>query len=65
VHPFYEDDVPGLTKLIGADRVVFGSDYPHPEGLAEPLSFMDELDGLPHDDVARIMGGNLAEALHL
>jgi predicted TIM-barrel fold metal-dependent hydrolase len=65
VHPFYEDDVPGLTKVIGADRVIFGSDYPHPEGLAEPLSFLDELEGLPHDDVVRIMGGNLAEALQL
>ena len=37
----------GLIELMGADRVVFGSDYPHPEGMAEPLTFVDELEGLP------------------
>ena len=42
VHPFHEEDPIGLVELLGADRVLFGSDYPHPEGLAEPLSFVDE-----------------------
>jgi predicted TIM-barrel fold metal-dependent hydrolase len=55
----------GLVELLGADRVLFGSDYPHPEGLAEPLSFVDELDGLAHDDVAKIMGGNLNRMMGL
>ncbi len=59
VHPFHEEDPVGLVRLLGADRVVFGSDYPHPEGLADPISFVDELQGLPADDVAKVMGGNL------
>ena len=59
VHPFHEEDPMGLIELIGADRVLFGSDYPHPEGMSDPLSFVDELDGLDHGDVAKIMGGNL------
>ena len=59
VHPFHEEDPMGLVELLGADRVLFGSDYPHPEGLADPLSFVDELKALPHGDVAKIMGGNL------
>jgi predicted TIM-barrel fold metal-dependent hydrolase len=63
VHPFHEDDPMGLIDLIGADRVVFGSDYPHIEGMAEPLTYVKELDGLPHEDVAKVMGGNLAEVM--
>jgi predicted TIM-barrel fold metal-dependent hydrolase len=59
VHPFHEEDPVGLIELLGADRVLFGSDYPHPEGMADPLSFVDELHSLPADDVAKIMGGNL------
>jgi predicted TIM-barrel fold metal-dependent hydrolase len=61
VHPFHEEDPVGLAQLIGADRILFGSDWPHPEGLADPISFVDELAGLPDEDVRRIMGGNLAE----
>ena len=63
IHPFHEEDPHGLIKLIGADRVVFGSDFPHPEGLAQPRSYVDELAGLPEADIARIMGGNLAEVV--
>ena len=36
VSPFFENDVVELAQLLGADRVLAGSDYPHPEGLAEP-----------------------------
>ncbi|HUY65177.1 MAG TPA: amidohydrolase family protein [Acidimicrobiales bacterium] len=63
VHPFHEEDPVGLIQLLGADRVLFGSDYPHPEGLADPLSFVDELTSVPHDDVAKIMGGNLGRLM--
>ncbi len=60
VHPFHEDDPRGLADLIGIDNVLFGSDYPHPEGLADPISFVDELDDFSEDEKAKIMGGNLA-----
>jgi predicted TIM-barrel fold metal-dependent hydrolase len=63
VHPFHEEDPVGLAELIGADHILFGSDWPHPEGLADPLSFVDELAGLPDEDVRRIMGGNLASLI--
>ena len=59
VHPFHEEDVAGLVDLLGSDHVLFGSDFPHPEGLADPLQYVDDLEGLPRDDVAKIMGGNL------
>jgi len=59
VHPFHEEDPKGLVEVLGADRVLFGSDYPHPEGLADPLNFVDDLKGLPDEDIKLIMGGNL------
>jgi predicted TIM-barrel fold metal-dependent hydrolase len=59
VHPFLEDDVLGVVDTLGADHVLFGSDFPHPEGIGEPISFVDKLDGLPAPDVALIMGGNM------
>jgi predicted TIM-barrel fold metal-dependent hydrolase len=65
VHPFHEDDPMDIVRLIGADRVLFGSDYPHPEGLAEPVAYVDRLEGLSRDEIARIMGGNLADILKL
>ncbi|MQY18789.1 amidohydrolase family protein [Nocardia macrotermitis] len=63
VSPFYEEGVTDLIDLIGVDRVLFGSDYPHPEGLAEPTHFADMLGHLPEADQAKIMGGNLARLL--
>ena len=61
VSPFHEDDIAGLIDLIGVDHILFGSDFPHPEGLAEPRSYLDHLPPeLPDEDVAKIMGGNLA-----
>lgn len=65
VHPFHEDDTLGLIDLIGIDNVVFGSDYPHPEGLADPISYVDELQGLSEDDIAKVMGGNLARLMNV
>jgi predicted TIM-barrel fold metal-dependent hydrolase len=63
VHPFHEEDPIGLVKLLGADHVLFGSDYPHPEGLGDPISFVDDLGALPSADVAKIMGGNLGRLM--
>ena len=58
VSPFFEDDVLKLVDRMGADRVVFGSDYPHAEGLADPVSFEKEIHGLPETDVRKIMHDN-------
>ena len=63
VHPFHEENPRGLIEMVGIDRVVFGSDYPHIEGMSQPLTYVDELEGLSHDDIAKVMGGNLAEAM--
>ncbi len=61
--PYPEDDVVSLVELMGTEHVLFGSDYPHPEGLAEPNAFVDLLDGLDSRAVRRIMADNTLELL--
>ena len=63
IHPFHEEDPQGLIDLIGIDNVMFGSDYPHAEGMYDPVSFVDQLEGLSEDDKAKVMGGNLARIM--
>jgi predicted TIM-barrel fold metal-dependent hydrolase len=63
ISPFWEEDLNELADLIGEDRVLFGSDYPHPEGLADPVSYTDELEGASDERVRKIMGGNLARLM--
>lgn len=46
VSPYHEEDAVALAELIGVHRVLFGSDFPHPEGLAEPADFARQLQGL-------------------
>jgi predicted TIM-barrel fold metal-dependent hydrolase len=65
VNPFWEESVTGLIDLLGADRVCFGSDFPHPEGLADPLGWVDELDDVPAADIAKIMSSNMFGLLGL
>ncbi len=63
INPFWEESVHGLIELVGAERVCFGSDYPHPEGLDEPLAWQTEIADLARSDVERIMSSNLRELL--
>ncbi len=59
ISPYYEDDVVALARTIGADHVIFGSDFPHPEGLGNPLDFLHEIEELSAQDQQQIMSGNL------
>ena len=43
INPFWEDDVHEVVELMGSDRVIFGSDWPHIESMPEPLDYVDEL----------------------
>ena len=58
VSPFFEDDVMGLIDVVGPDKVVFGSDWPHAEGLADPTSFIKEIDSVSDADAKKIMHDN-------
>jgi predicted TIM-barrel fold metal-dependent hydrolase len=63
ISPFWEEDMFELSQIVGVDRVLFGSDYPHPEGLADPVTYVDALKKFSEPDVAKIMGGNLARLI--
>jgi predicted TIM-barrel fold metal-dependent hydrolase len=41
--PSDAEDLAALAGTIGVERILFGSDWPHGEGLAEPLTFSKEL----------------------
>jgi len=63
VSPFPEEDVVGLADLIGVERVLFGSDWPHPEGNVEPVDYVSCLNKLAPDDVRKIMRDNALSLL--
>lgn len=65
VSPFYEEGIDDLIDLIGVDQVLYGSDWPHPEGLGEPTHYVTALQHLPVEDQAKIMGGNLGRLVTL
>jgi predicted TIM-barrel fold metal-dependent hydrolase len=58
VSPFHEDDVALLKELLGADRLLMGSDYPHAEGLADPTEYVRELRGFSAPEVRLTMREN-------
>ena len=66
LHIFHEPDPKGLLDLgIPADRLMFGSDFPHPEGMGDPLNYSEVVKDLPADDQELIMGGSVAKAMHV
>jgi predicted TIM-barrel fold metal-dependent hydrolase len=45
INPFWEDDVREVAEMMGPERVIFGSDWPHIEGMPQPLDYLEELEG--------------------
>ncbi len=43
INPFWEDDVHEVAERMGPERVIFGSDWPHIEGMPQPLDYLSEL----------------------
>ncbi len=59
VNPYHEEDHALLAELIGPDRVVFGSDFPHPEGLPEPAIFVERIQSqFSADDLRLVLRDN-------
>ena len=63
VSPYHEEDVVALAGEVGVSQVVFGSDYPHAEGLADPASFEEIIAELPAEERQMIMRGNALRLL--
>lgn len=65
VAPFVEDDPADLAKHIPVERILFGSDWPHAEGLPSPSDYFDTLSGFSDADVRKIMGDNARELTYV
>ena len=61
MNPFWEDDVDEVVELMGADRVIFGSDWPHIEGMPQPLDYLVELKNLTPEQTKQVMLDNVME----
>ena len=58
MNPFWEDNVYEIIELMGADHVIFGSDWPHIEGMPTPLDYLEEIKDLNEDDLQLVMRDN-------
>jgi predicted TIM-barrel fold metal-dependent hydrolase len=58
VAPFYEDRIEALRDIHGADRILLGSDWPHPEGLAEPRKWIKDFVALGETDMRKALRDN-------
>ncbi|MGZ8764229.1 MAG: amidohydrolase family protein [Acidimicrobiia bacterium] len=61
INPFWEDDVYQIVEHVGSARVIFGSDWPHIEGMPEPLDYVRELKDFGADTRRQILHDNAAE----
>jgi len=60
VAPYYENDLNQVKEYLGIDRILFGSDWPHTEGLSDPLDYLKDIEraGLSTSDRDKIIRHN-------
>jgi len=63
VSPYHEEDVAALCELLGPSQVLFGSDWPHPEGVARADEWFEVVAPLPEEQQRMVMRNNLAGLL--
>ena len=54
---------PNWPSVIGVEKILFGSDWPHGEGLENPVSFTEELAGFSDADIRKVMRDNALDLL--
>ncbi len=57
--PYPEESVSRVAEVSGWDCLVFGSDFPHSEGLPDPLQYVSQLGNIDEKTVYKLMRGNL------
>jgi predicted TIM-barrel fold metal-dependent hydrolase len=50
VSPFYEDRLDALRDLLGPGHILMGSDFPHAEGLADPATYIKDLQNFGYSE---------------
>ena len=64
--PYYEGDIASLVSVVGDERLLAGSDYPHPEGTKDPIGrFEKALDrhAVPEPDRQRFYADNFRDLI--
>ena len=61
INPFWEDNVHSLLELMGPERILFGSDWPHIEGMPTPLDYLEELTGLEQKVIDLVVRDNVTD----
>jgi len=69
VYATFQDDVPGIRcrDLIGTDRLMWGSDYPHFDSTFPKSreAIARNFEGVPEDEQHAILGGTMVEVYNL
>ena len=66
VSPYPEDDHGAILEMLPTENVIFGSDWPHPEGIASPRNYPDYMPpDLSAEAIRMIMRDNARALLGL
>jgi predicted TIM-barrel fold metal-dependent hydrolase len=65
VAPYPEENVERVIEAVGVEPITFGSDFPHGEGLPDPMMYLSQLKNCTQEQVKAIMRDNLAGVLGL
>jgi predicted TIM-barrel fold metal-dependent hydrolase len=60
VAPYPEENVDRIIESVGVEPIAFGSDFPHGEGLPDPMLYMAQLKNCTDEQKKAIMRDNLA-----
>ncbi|HRW37307.1 MAG: amidohydrolase family protein [Acidimicrobiales bacterium] len=63
ISPYYEDDMARLRDAVGIERLMFGSDFPHTEGLPDPIAFVKDIPEFDEAETKAVMRDNVLELL--
>ncbi len=63
ISPYYEDDMARLRDAVGIERLVFGSDFPHTEGLADPCAYVKDIPEFDEAETKAVMHDNVLDLL--
>jgi predicted TIM-barrel fold metal-dependent hydrolase len=55
VTPFWEDDLREVISILDPSRILFGSDWPHAEGMKEPLDYEKLVAELQDESAERLI----------
>ena len=63
IRVFHDPNPTEVISLLGVANSMWGSAFPHPEGLRDPPAFSEDIASMPIEDQRAVMGGNLARLL--